>query len=160
MTAPPGGVLALPIAPHPGPVEDDLDPASQAARGLRLLGPDRPQGANHEVGIDVGHRLRTEHRAAVGRERIGPLVDVLGVAPAGAVGGDVLVCGLLEGDRPGRGERFLGALGVADLDRVALVLEEFTGLSGALARIGEADRLEGPEPHLARAAVEGEAEHP
>jgi hypothetical protein len=51
-------------------------------------------------------------------------------------------------------------LSVADLDRVALVLEEFPGPSCALTRIGEADRLEGPEPHLARAAVEGEAEHP
>ena len=64
---------------------------------------------------------------------------MLGVPPAGAVSGDVLLRAFLESQRLGGVERGLGAFGPPGLDRVYAVVGEPPALRGLRAGLGQAE---------------------
>src|SRR5207302_1369954 len=113
VAAPAGGVLATAVAPDPGVVQDALDAPTDPASGLGLLRPDLLKDAKDQGGVHVLYRQLTDDRPGVGVERVLPLLGVLLVSPARAVGGDVLPGALGEADRAGLLELFLSPVALA-----------------------------------------------
>jgi hypothetical protein len=68
--------------PARGPIENRFDPPAKPSRRLRLRLPDRLRGLHHEHDIDRLHGQRTENRARVGIQSVGPPVLVFRVFPA------------------------------------------------------------------------------
>ena len=97
MTPPARGIVAGAVLADGGPIEDRLDATTQAHRRLGLDVPDWPQHFDDQVGVDIEHRQRAEHRGRVIGQRRFRLRDVLRVIPAGAVRADVSRCALVEG---------------------------------------------------------------
>ena len=133
-------VLALAQSARLGPVEHRLDAAADAARRRRLLVPDRRQHRHDVGGVDRRHRQPADDRIGILGERAAPLAGVLGVAPAGALCGDVAVGSLAERHRLGRLHRLLGAFGGALLQRVAAGAEDGGEVVGGFSGGGERHR--------------------
>ena len=119
MAAPPRRVLPLAVTAHLRPVEDKLYPSTDARRGLRRRRPDRLQDLEHKPGVDRPHRQIIDQRRCRGIdppaaprliERREPLICMLRISPSRPVGLYVPVGALLETDRLGRLEPFLGPL--------------------------------------------------
>nr|GEU28428.1 hypothetical protein [Tanacetum cinerariifolium] len=105
MAPPARRIVAAAVLADGGPVEDGLAAATQAHRRFGLDVPDRPQHFYYQLGIDIGHRQRAEHRGCVIGQRGLPLRDVLGVLPAGAVRADAGGRTLVEGLQARRAQR-------------------------------------------------------
>jgi hypothetical protein len=101
------------------PGEDGLDSSAGAAGGLGLLLPDRLECLDDEVDVDRRDRQPAEHRRCVGLKRLGPLLAMLGVAPAGPLSRDALGGALVEALGLSVPCRSGGPGNVARLDRVA-----------------------------------------
>src|SRR5262249_58427579 len=94
-------VLASAITARLCPIEDAFDASAHPARCFRFRRPDRVQHLAHEGGIDRLNRQRADDREREAPERTLPLLDVLAVAPSGAVILDVAIGTLLERHRLG-----------------------------------------------------------
>src|SRR5262245_687012 len=84
-----------------------------------------------------------EYRGDVGRERGGPLLGVLDVAPAGAVRGGVGVTALVEGHRLGCDQGGGRLLRLALLDRVLFRQQLLTAFTGHRTRRSKRHGVEG-----------------
>jgi len=118
MAAPSRGVLALAIATRRCPIEHGFNSPSQPSGRFRLLRPKRLNDLHHEGCVDALDRQGPHDRLGIGLDRGAPLRGVLGVTPAGTMGGDILFRALLERQSFGDIERDLGALHPACFDRV------------------------------------------
>jgi len=115
---PAGRVVALSQFPCRRPGEDGLDSFAGAAGGLGLLLPDRLERLDDEVDVDRRGRQPAEHRRCVGLKRVGPLLAMLGVAPAGPLSRDALGGALVEALGLGVPCHSGGPGNVARVDRV------------------------------------------
>jgi hypothetical protein len=130
MTASPRRVLALAIATRRRPVEHGLYTAAQPRRRFWLLRPKWLYDFHHESRVGVLDRKGADDRFGIGLDGGAPLRCMPGVAPAGAIGRDVLLGTLLERQRFGSVERGLGALSPGSLDRVYALVGEPPALCG------------------------------
>src|SRR6516225_3018715 len=101
MTAPTRRIFAGTEFTKFRPIEDDLDPAANTARGVGLVLPDRLQAFEHQRRVNVLHGQIADDGMDIAIKRIAPLLPMLGIAPAGLMRRDVSFGALLEGDRPG-----------------------------------------------------------
>ena len=118
VTTPARGVFARAVAAGCSPTEDAFDPPPHPIRRLRFLGPDRLQDPDQHAGIDIGNRHVSDRGVDVGFEGGSPLLGMLGVLPAGAVGIDVGVSLLPKRHRLDHSRARLRPLGGALLDGV------------------------------------------
>src|ERR1041385_325690 len=97
MAGPSRRVLSLPPTIRFREVENFLDALPKATRGFRLCLPNRLQRGGHMAGIDGGNRKLAEYRRRVIAQRIGPLLAVGRVAPAGRLRVNIKRGDLIEG---------------------------------------------------------------
>ena len=88
-------VFTRPEPTNRGCIEDLLNAAPKALGSLRQPLPDRLQNLQHRLGVDVVNRQCPDLRA-IGGEGHPPLRDVLVIAPALAVGLDIVVGAFAE----------------------------------------------------------------
>src|SRR5207302_875813 len=160
VAAPAGGVLATAVAPDPGVVQDALDAPPDPASGLGLLRPDLLKDAKDQGGVHVLYRQLTDDRPGVGVERGLPLLGVLLVSPARAVGGDVLPGALGEADRAGLLELFLSPVALARRERVSTAHELPAGVRGLRPSLGKAHIALRSQAHFVRSCVPRVPEDP
>src|SRR6516165_10895020 len=118
MTPPTRGIFAGTVFTKFRPIENDLDPAANTARGVGLVLPDRLQHLEHQRRVDVLHWQIADDGMDVAIKRVAPLLPMLGIAPAGFMRGDVSLGALLEGDRPGLLDQLGAALLTPMLQRI------------------------------------------
>src|SRR5579859_2542567 len=139
MAPPAGGVLTAAVAARRRPVEDAFDPASDPARRLWLGRPYRLDRLHDQPNVNSSHRQVADGRMDVGGECGIPLCAVLGVAPAGLMGGDITIGTVTEGHSLSR----LKALPIvlrAPRQQGVIAVESYAALRiGAFARLGERD---------------------
>src|SRR5205807_3487137 len=160
VAAPAGGVLATAVAPDPGVVQDALDAPPDPASGLGLLRPDLLKDAKDQGGVHVLDRQLTDDRPGVGVQRVLPLLGVLLVSPARAVGGDVLPGALGEADRAGLLELFLSPVTLPRRQRVSAAHELPAGVRGLRASLGEAHIALRSKAHFVRSSMPRVPEDP
>src|ERR1700730_19283868 len=129
MAPPPGRVFAFSELLRPGPIKDDLNSLSDAACRLRFGSPNRLYDLQDKSRIDRLHRELPYDGCCVRRQRVDPLVPVLGVAPGGLMRGNVALRCLLKRDRLGCLQSTALATRFAFLNGVDAVLKEALALS-------------------------------
>ncbi|MNR03137.1 hypothetical protein D3C85_1190180 [compost metagenome] len=118
---PAGGVLALAEPPHPGSVQHALDPTADALSGLGQVIPDRLKRGQNHLGVDHRH-VSLPYRRGVLLQRGLPLGPLLRRLPAALQFIQELARHLLKSLALRGCPR-----GLADCDRVAASLNDFTG---------------------------------
>src|SRR6266851_965388 len=99
MSAPAGRVFSLPKTTDLRPVQDSLYSAAYSGGRLGLSRPNRLKRFHDQFDVNTLDRHQSEHRADVGRERIGPLRSVLCIAPSTFVSLDECIPALIESHR-------------------------------------------------------------
>src|SRR2546425_973674 len=98
MTSPACRIFTLSKAARGGPIEHDLDSATDAGCRLWFCGPDRLKSLQYERDIDRADGQIAERRIGVGRERVDPLIGMLRVFPTRLMRGDVALGALAKAD--------------------------------------------------------------
>lgn len=98
MAAPPGRILAVAVSSSLGGIHHGLDAAPHPAGSFELGLPDWLQNLHHMCRRHVGNSRPTDHRVDIGFQRVGPLLAMLGIAPAILVRGNVGLRYRLERD--------------------------------------------------------------
>jgi len=111
-------VRSLPKPAHGRGVEYRLDTAADPARGFGLLGPDRIEHLHDKARIDHCDGQFPQCRVRVGRQRVAPLLAVLGVAPARFIAGDEFLRDFVERPPLRRGKLLRLSLGFLRVERV------------------------------------------
>jgi hypothetical protein len=152
--------LAFAVAAHPRPIEDRLDPATDARCCLRLGAPERLQHLHDEGGVDCGHRQVADEGIDVGLERVGPLLSMFCIPPTGLMAGDDGRATVPERHDLCASSEGGFALLPARLDRVDVSGDVLPTSLGLCARLRETHRGVGAEAAIPRLAAHREAEDP
>ena len=83
MAAPAGWVQSVAIPTRGGPIQYLLDTPAQPSCGFGLFGPDRFENGQYMHQPYIPYHQCTDLGIGVARQRVSPLLSVLGIAPAG-----------------------------------------------------------------------------
>src|SRR4051794_3883522 len=139
MSPPASRIFALAQASDLRPIQDSLNAPAQTARRLRLRRPDRLYHLHHERHVDGLHGHLAEDRAAIGVERVHPLLAVLCVAPTRRVSLDVGIPAFVEGHRLRRFPRSLRLYRLSMFNWINPRLTKFATLACLLSGFRQAD---------------------
>src|SRR5262245_56539440 len=138
MPPPAGRVLAVTFSLGLSPVKHCFYAAANSRGGLWLRDPYRLEHLQHEFSVDAANLLITKYRVNEGRQRILPLLPVLGILPGRLMRVDECLGALAEGHGRSICELRLRPLMLARVDRVDALSNEITCPSCEFPRLGEA----------------------
>jgi hypothetical protein len=150
MATPASGVFTLPVAARRRPIQDALDPPSDAACGFRFCVPNRLEDFHYQRDIDRLHWQIADDGIDVSRERRRPLRGVFRVFPASAVRPDKGLGALPKGHCPGNLELRLASLRSFRLDRIDAVQPLLAGGQRLVPSLGQGHGMQRAEPHIAQ----------
>src|SRR5579883_1570627 len=147
-------VLSLPEPARHRPIDDRLYPAPYPARRFGLIRPYRLDYLHDRRGVDRLNRELAEDGVSVILKGRRPLRGMLGIPPASLVRPDIGLRAFLERDRTDRLKLRFSPLKMSRLDRIDPLKAQPAAFERLLPCIGKPHGMKGPEPHLARAAVQ------